>query len=302
MLLEVGSRPSRVQALAEQGVVLPERLLALTELTGQSEAGLEDLDEAFYLHLLAATGTGSSTRPSWPARSIVRRVERATGTPRPLPPGQVPPEPAAAPAPGDRPSPCTASPGCSPPWTSCSLGAVPPTHEVLNQPPPLAGYDLYDADPVLGGGAAPRGAGWAAKASGPSASWPAPRRRSPGARPPTPARRSCAPTTATAAGSTRSSSTRPGTGCWARRWPTACTPPPGATRAGRPGGQGGRVLPLDQVEAGHGCPVSMTFAAVPALRASPELAEVWEPKLTALAYDPVLAPVAAGRGRCAAWP
>ena len=36
----------------------------------------------------------------------------------------------------------------------------------------------------------------------------------------------------------------------------------------------------------------MTYAAVPALRAAPELAEVWEPKLTALAYQPELAPVA----------
>ena len=27
---------------------------------------------------------------------------------------------------------------------------MPPTHEVLNQPPPLAGYDLYSSDPVLG--------------------------------------------------------------------------------------------------------------------------------------------------------
>jgi putative acyl-CoA dehydrogenase len=35
-----------------------------------------------------------------------------------------------------------------------------------------------------------------------------------------------------------------------------------------------------QVEAGHGCPVTMTFAAVPALRAQPELLATWEPRLT----------------------
>jgi putative acyl-CoA dehydrogenase len=41
----------------------------------------------------------------------------------------------------------------------------------------------------------------------------------------------------------------------------------------------------------------MTFAAVAALRAAaPGLAQAWEPKLTALAYDPVLAPVAAKAG------
>ena len=41
-----------------------------------------------------------------------------------------------------------------------------------------------------------------------------------------------------------------------------------------------------QVEAGHGCPVTMTFASVPALRNTPELARDWEPKVTARVYDP----------------
>jgi putative acyl-CoA dehydrogenase len=40
-----------------------------------------------------------------------------------------------------------------------------------------------------------------------------------------------------------------------------------------------------QVEAGHGCPVSMTHAVVPALRAAaPHLAEEWEPLLTSTEY------------------
>jgi putative acyl-CoA dehydrogenase len=39
-----------------------------------------------------------------------------------------------------------------------------------------------------------------------------------------------------------------------------------------------------QVEMGHGCPVTMTYAVVPALRRSPELAAVYEPGLTARAY------------------
>ena len=46
-----------------------------------------------------------------------------------------------------------------------------------------------------------------------------------------------------------------------------------------------------QVEAGHGCPITMTFAAVPALRLQPELASVWEPKVTARVYDPRNVPV-----------
>jgi putative acyl-CoA dehydrogenase len=41
-----------------------------------------------------------------------------------------------------------------------------------------------------------------------------------------------------------------------------------------------------QVEAGHGCPITMTFAALPTLRHQPALAALWEPKVTALAYDP----------------
>jgi predicted ATPase len=81
VLLEVGAGHPAVRALAEQGVVMPERLLALTELTGQGEAGLEDLfDEAFYLHLLAATGTEELDPEALAGEgSVVRRVERATG-------------------------------------------------------------------------------------------------------------------------------------------------------------------------------------------------------------------------------
>jgi putative acyl-CoA dehydrogenase len=53
---------------------------------------------------------------------------------------------------------------------------------------------------------------------------------------------------------------------------------------------------MAEVEAGHGCPISMTHAAVPSLRAQPELAAEWEPLLTALAYDPGLRPAAEKRG------
>ena len=43
-----------------------------------------------------------------------------------------------------------------------------------------------------------------------------------------------------------------------------------------------------QVEAGHGCPISMTYAIVPALRHEPTLASAYEPLLTAPSYDPGL--------------
>lgn len=42
------------------------------------------------------------------------------------------------------------------------------------------------------------------------------------------------------------------------------------------------------VDAGHGCPISMTYAVVPALRANPELASAYEPLLSSSSYDPRL--------------
>ena len=36
-----------------------------------------------------------------------------------------------------------------------------------------------------------------------------------------------------------------------------------------------------QVEAGHGCPITMTFAVRPCLRLEPELAARWLPKIEA---------------------
>jgi putative acyl-CoA dehydrogenase len=53
---------------------------------------------------------------------------------------------------------------------------------------------------------------------------------------------------------------------------------------------------LAQVEAGVGCPLSMTHAAVATLGAEPELLAEWRPPLTSLAYDPGLRPAAEKRG------
>ena len=62
-------------------------------------------------------------------------------------------------------------------------------------------------------------------------------------------------------------------------------------REPRPGAHAARAAAFhvwSQVESGHGCPVSMTYAAVPALRKTPKLAQSWEPLMTALEYDPGL--------------
>jgi putative acyl-CoA dehydrogenase len=45
-----------------------------------------------------------------------------------------------------------------------------------------------------------------------------------------------------------------------------------------------------QNEAGHTCPISMTFSAVAALRVEPELARAWEPKILSSTYDSRFAP------------
>src|SRR3954470_1858538 len=50
------------------------------------------------------------------------------------------------------------------------------------------------------------------------------------------------------------------------------------------------MLSGSAVESGHGCPISMTYACVPALRKQPELAEEWIPRLTSLSYDKRLIP------------
>jgi putative acyl-CoA dehydrogenase len=57
-------------------------------------------------------------------------------------------------------------------------------------------------------------------------------------------------------------------------------PQPGAHVA-----RGALFMLLCQVEAGVGCPISMTYSVIPALRAQPELAAEWEPRFLSLSYD-----------------
>src|SRR5579862_3285706 len=51
-----------------------------------------------------------------------------------------------------------------------------------------------------------------------------------------------------------------------------------------------------QQEAGVGCPLTMTFAAVPTLRKEPELAAEWLPRITSNVYDPRFIPAADKKG------
>ncbi len=53
---------------------------------------------------------------------------------------------------------------------------------------------------------------------------------------------------------------------------------------------------LSQAEAGTGCPTSMTYSAIAALRSRPELAAEWEPRLCSSEYDPRSLPAAEKSG------
>ena len=62
-------------------------------------------------------------------------------------------------------------------------------------------------------------------------------------------------------------------------------PQPGAHVA-----RGAAFMCMSQAEAGIGCPISMTYSVIPALRAQPELAAEWEPRFLSSDYDPRNAP------------
>jgi putative acyl-CoA dehydrogenase len=58
-------------------------------------------------------------------------------------------------------------------------------------------------------------------------------------------------------------------------------PRPGAHVA-----RGAAFMCMSQAEAGIGCPISMTYSVIPALRTQPELAAEWEPRFLSATYDP----------------
>ncbi|HSP96555.1 MAG TPA: isovaleryl-CoA dehydrogenase [Candidatus Dormibacteraeota bacterium] len=160
------------------------------------------------------------------------------------------------------------------------------THEVLNQPPPLQDYNLYTSDRALGEAMEREGAGWAvARASELGATcgraevieWGAQANASP------PVLR----THDRYGHRVDMVDYHPayhqlmrlsiGHGMHALPW-----------REPRPGAHVARAAMFyltSQVEAGHGCPISMTYSAVPALRVEAKVAREWEPRLTSTHYD-----------------
>ena len=62
----------------------------------------------------------------------------------------------------------------------------------------------------------------------------------------------------------------------------------GCAWSGEPAGHllhGAMMILMTQADAGVTCPMSMTYASIAALRGTPELAEIWEPRVTAQRYD-----------------
>lgn len=163
----------------------------------------------------------------------------------------------------------------------------PSTHTVTNQAPPLADYDVFSSDPALVEGVA----------------------------------RHLAPERAEEARAELSELGRAAGSAQAQEWGTQANECPPVLRThdrygnridevdfhpswhrlmergvaagltdpwSRPDGQLRRSAAFyvwTQVEAGHGCPLSMTHAAVPALRQEPEVAAEWEPRLASRTYD-----------------
>ncbi|HWP64819.1 MAG TPA: isovaleryl-CoA dehydrogenase [Candidatus Limnocylindria bacterium] len=161
-----------------------------------------------------------------------------------------------------------------------------PTHEVLNQPPPLVDYDVFSTDRVLTEALEREGGGWAREqaarvgtlAGGDAMEW----GRLANANPPV-----------------LHSHDRYGHRidevefhpAWHALMDAAVSNELHALpwRRARPGAHVARAaffFTLSQAEAGHGCPVSMTYSVVPALRAQPELAAEWEPRVCSTRYDP----------------
>lgn len=180
-----------------------------------------------------------------------------------------------------------------------SFGARDPfaTHEVVNQAPPLCDYDVFGSDRALVEAVEREGAGWARPELGElgglaGSAWAQELGRQANENPPVlrthdryghridvvdyhPAYHQLM-------------STAIAHGLHAGPW---ADPRPGAHVA-----RAAKVIVWYQVDAGHICPVSMTYSVVPALRHEPPVASEWEPMICSLRYDPSDGPAAGKSG------
>jgi putative acyl-CoA dehydrogenase len=162
-----------------------------------------------------------------------------------------------------------------------------PTHEVTNQPPPLEGYDVFAADAALAEAVEREGAGWAVDdlqalgrlAGSPEAiEWGFAANRNPPELRTHDRYGNRIDEVAYHPAYHELMRVAVGHGLHAAPW---AVEHPGAHVARAAG-----FVTWTQVDPGHGCPLSMTYSIVPALRNQPDLAEEWEPRLVARAFDP----------------
>ena len=166
------------------------------------------------------------------------------------------------------------------------------THEVSNQAPPLVDYDLAHADPLLLG-AVNEGASWAMPkliefgrqlARAESYQWAADANRYP-------------PQLRTHDRYGHRIDQVEFHPAWHQLMERAVTnglhslPWESSTQPGGHLARAGFAFLDNQIEAGHLCPISMTYAVVPALAHSQDLAAAWTPQILTRSYDPAFAPM-----------
>jgi putative acyl-CoA dehydrogenase len=170
-------------------------------------------------------------------------------------------------------------------------------HEVLNQPPPLTDYNLFSTDRALRESVAREGAGWACpqlhefgrKAGSAEANeWAVLANENP------PVLR-----THDRYGNRRDEvEYHP---AWHNVMRLAVeygvhNLPWAQARPGAHVARAALAMMASENEAGHVCPVSMTYAAVPVLRRNDALVSEWEPRIYSTRYDPSVRPAAQKNG------
>ncbi|HSV67672.1 MAG TPA: acyl-CoA dehydrogenase family protein [Mycobacteriales bacterium] len=165
------------------------------------------------------------------------------------------------------------------------------THEVTNQPPPLVGHDVFGTDRALAEGVIRHGAGWATDGLAELGTLAGTEQAQDWGR----LANDCPPVLRTHDRYGHRIDEVELHPSWHELMRVAVgNGLHGAPWASRQHGAHVRraagFYVWSQVEAGHGCPVSMTYAVVPALRHERSLAVECEPRLTSTSYDPGLRP------------
>src|SRR4029079_19038369 len=171
------------------------------------------------------------------------------------------------------------------------------THDVVNQPPPLVGYDVFGADVALVEAVDRAGAAWARRELhelGSLAGWYDAQElgRRANENPPV-----------------LLTHDRYGNRVDRVRYPPAYhelmtvavghglhAAPWADDRPGAHVARAAKVIVWYQVDGGHICPISMTDSVLPALRQQPEVAAEWEPGIVSRTYDGTFAPASAKAG------